>query len=337
MAPAVHRINPLKLGPLLAAALVVCMSIACNLHFDVDSVPPPAEGERDTWSVDTIEPFDDCDTLGLTSCQNRCRDLQTDPYFCGSCTNRCAPTETCDGGQCVPTTCPFDPGAIPGSCDPVRGTGCSSQTQICIVTFVPSTGRFATVCENPANLNMDTQVGSPCTSVTDCVEGASCVIWEPPDPRSRVCSKICQLETGLGCSEDEFCVNPHTRETNAQGDPVDVLTALGYCTRRCSPTNLNTCPPGQACAPDEGFAEYACHANFRCLENGAFAGKSPLASCDRTELHRNGCPSGLICMPEGTQNTGDRCVRPCVSDTECAPGACSRAPAPWDFLKVCTP
>jgi hypothetical protein len=309
--------------------LILLCGPACNLHFDVDSVPRPTDSP---WPDGGFEPIEDCDALGLTLCQNRCRSLQSDPYFCGSCTTRCAATETCDNGLCVATACPFDGGPIPGPCDPVTGQGCDAEHQACIVTFLPSTGRFGTICESRSALSPETPIGTACTSVTDCAPGSSCVVWDPPDPRRRVCSRLCRMADGQGCDEDEFCVNPHLKQPNDQGDLVDVLTALGYCTRRCSPTNLNACPPGQACAPDQGFGTYACHANFRCLENGGTSAKGPFSPCDRSELGRNGCPSGLICMPG---IGGDQCLRPCVSDLECSRGQCSSAPEPWTFLSVC--
>ncbi|MFU8804355.1 MAG: hypothetical protein ACNA8W_11140 [Bradymonadaceae bacterium] len=326
-------------SPILMSGLAIALVIVgCHLHFDVDSVPPPTAsnhgGPDGQYQPPDVGPIPDCDELGLEECQGRCRDLQTDPYFCGSCLERCHTTERCEQGGCVPTACPFDPGPTPGSCDPVRHQGCDVDTQACILTYFPATARFGTACEALSNLVMDVPAGGSCTSVTDCVENTSCVTWDSPDPRSRVCSQICHLDTSEGCGEDEFCVNPFARETNDQGDDVHVLTGLGFCTRRCSPTNLNTCPPGQACVPDAGYGDYACHANFRCMENAGFSDKTVMSPCDRSDLHRNGCPSGLICVPD---DTIDRCMRPCSTDTQCSPGSCSPAQSPWDFLKICRP
>ncbi|MFU8804356.1 MAG: hypothetical protein ACNA8W_11145 [Bradymonadaceae bacterium] len=365
-----------RLAPGLAMAILLW---ACNLHFDVDSVSPPDATHPDSQLPDTgrdsaipdthhnppipdaahddidadAGPMDtarhdtdsnhvappSCDELGLHDCEGKCRDIDSDPYFCGGCQTPCHPTETCEQGSCKATTCPFDPGPLPGElspeeCDPVLRTGCDFEIEACQLLYFPNRNQFGTVCVSRDALTMDVEVGDTCEAAADCVDDTSCVSWENPDPRRRVCSQICHLETSQGCGDDEYCVNPFPRQTSSAGGESDVLRGLGFCTPRCSPTELDACPSGQACTPDPDFGSYACHANFRCLRSGGSSGKSAMSPCDRTQLHQNGCPTGLICMPH---ETDDRCMRLCSHDAQCDEGSCTFAEAPSGFLTFCKP
>lgn len=255
-------------------------------------------------------------------------DLDTDVEHCGECENQCTTAEICDQGSCEPFECVEDQGTNEG-CDPFDEESCEGDDYCNTLRLIRSGGvpsHFQPACTD--------ELGEPgrdesCEPQEDCQEGLFCVGWDPPDPRSRICSQICDRETQHGCDDDEFCVDPFFDAGEGEAN----IRGVGFCTPRCSPTDPGACPSGQRCTADPAFPESACTPNFRCLFNGGSGGKSEGDFCTRAELDSDGCPSGLSCAPV---NGDDVCVERCDDDADCSDGDCVNADSPWQQLRYCS-
>jgi hypothetical protein len=68
-----------------------------------EKVQPVGWLELTTTSTETYSfQGQGCPTAGQTMCPDGCFDTSSDSYHCGSCTTVCAPTQSCQGGQCTP-------------------------------------------------------------------------------------------------------------------------------------------------------------------------------------------------------------------------------------------
>lgn len=262
-------------------------------------------------------------------------DLQSHLQHCGQCNNHCGPGQICNGGQCTTTSCEVDPGELSGSCDLYPEQQCDFETQACTIIGLaegnPPRIHFRTKCVEKGQLG-DYESGQPCAHENQCQPGLFCTPWQAPAPQGRVCSKICRRYDHQGCEADEFCVNPFANDE----EDAAVFNRLGVCAKRCSPADRDACGTGESCAPDPSYPEGSCSPNFRCLTNGGARDKSVGSSCNRKELHNDGCPVGLACMPD-ENGTGDRCVRICRTNSDCSSssGLCVQAAPPWQMMYHC--
>ena len=280
-------------------------------------------GDVDEPDTDPIEP-PSCAEIGLLSCGERCVDTNVDPDHCGTCNNACDITEACLASQCQPVTCPGDVPPLSGDCDPVNQTGCAGNN-VCFLqhsgTFPP---RFTPRCGSLEENTGTIQQGERCSGSTSCEPGLHCAPFLPPDPRLAVCVKMCELATGAGCAEDEFCT---------LDDPDADYNGVGFCTKTCNLLATGACPAGQACAPNKDFPDLSCQPSARCLQNGGFSQKAEFSPCSVNNLHTNGCPADLRCMRDANHN--QRCLKPCDTFADCDGRACEPAPAPFVHLRFC--
>lgn len=252
--------------------LVVCalFSGGCNLHANLDSVQyldadtssdlgAQPDGEPDSNSADAQQSDADASVDS---------DADTDgvAHECDLLGN-----EACDGDQ----RCVFD-GEV--------------ETRVCVTA------------DEVAGEKVE---GEECATYQDCEAGLVCVDWALPDPRGSVCSKPCAQGSDVDCAPDEFCAQV--------GQPFG--DEVGFCTSTCDilenelPEDEQACPGSQECAPDpfekpgqdgqrdESDAQPSFPRNFRCLVNGGGAEKLLGAECLGAQLHENGCPTGLTCLP----------------------------------------
>ncbi|WP_230470437.1 hypothetical protein [Lujinxingia vulgaris] len=299
-----------------------------DTHDSGDADDPDADaddaGDVDEPDTDPIEP-PSCAEIGLLSCGERCVDTNVDPDHCGTCNNACDITEACVASECQPVACPGDVPPLTGDCDPVNQTGCAGSNA-CELRFVPPpTLEFRPSCQAIENLG-DGQLGDSCEpgTGTDCGPGLHCHSFDPPDPRLAVCVKMCELATGAGCAEDEFCT---------LDDPDADYNGVGFCTKTCDLLATGACPAGQACAPNKDFPDLSCQPSARCLQNGGFSQKAEFSPCSVNNLHTNGCPADLRCMRNANDN--QRCLKPCDTFADCDGRACEPAPAPFAHLRFC--
>ncbi|RDV38478.1 hypothetical protein DV096_06570 [Bradymonadaceae bacterium TMQ3] len=135
---------------------------------------------------------------------------------------------------------------------------------------------------------------------------------------------MCELTTGAGCAEDEFCT---------LDDSEADYNGVGFCTKSCDLLTAGACPAGQACAPNKDFPDLSCQPSARCLQNGGFSQKAEFSPCSVSNLHTNGCPTDLRCMRDTNDN--QRCLKPCDTLADCDGRACEPAPAPFAHLRFC--
>ena len=270
---------------------------------------------------------------GAESCQeNQCVsppglcdeiDLQSNSEHCGECEKRCGPTEACVEGDCEEFVCQQSQGTPQGSCDLFADESDCEDGEFCTLQLVLSGGvpsHFEPRCQPDTEIG-DSVLGEECSQGSECGEGLFCVAWDNPDPRARICSKLCLRETNEGCESDEICTNPFE----------DELEGLGFCSPRCSPYQ-GSCGGGERCVADPAFPADTCAPNFRCLNNGGSGGKSEGSFCDRGALHQDGCPTGLTCFPAWGS---DVCVTPCLHDDDCEQ-ECIDGDSPWQSLRHCS-
>lgn len=310
----------------------------CNLYFDVDSVDRPgpitesdtgdagldATRDADADATDTSDVADTADApedAGDADASPDAADTSdaADTADTADADTADAPDNTLD--------CRAEQGQIVGECNPATQQGCNAG-QFCTLTLVITGGtpdRFEAQCQNRSAEGSQT-VGQGCASGGDCAEGLYCVSWEAPEPRGHVCSKICDMNTGEGCSADELCTNPYG----------DLLDGLGFCTPRCDPADTASCAGSSACAADPNYSADACLPEYRCLNNGGYTGKQVGDACDTSRLDLDGCPTDLVCAPAPGDPTQEVCQRPCAADADCpTSGTCANGPSPWDFAKFC--
>jgi len=110
--------------------------------------------------------------LGSTEmlCSGGCVDTSADSKHCGSCTNQCQNTETCEDGLCRPKSNCMNPsrcGTV--NCGSCNGVNCNTDTTACHSGVDdPSAGYcvFRALCS---------QVPTTCASSMDCPEHNVCV------------------------------------------------------------------------------------------------------------------------------------------------------------------
>lgn len=109
-------------------------------------------------------------------CNGRCRDVLTDPRFCGDCNTKCRGREqTCRNGGCFQVC----RGAVAGTCDI---DGCAG---LCGCNFVNN------------GLNVCEFMGESCSDLRSCNNDGDC-------PSGRVCAN----EGCCGAGKTSVCVQP---------------------------------------------------------------------------------------------------------------------------------
>ena len=318
---------------MLLLGCALSLANACNLHYNLDSVEFRADGTSD--ATDTTDDGDstDADTAGDdtsdtgpgdTSDGDTSRDDTADTAEDADSVNG----DTADGDADIDCpipegdpdrTCPGDLGTVEGECDPLQCGECE-QGRTCAMQLRFDGGqpdRFVASCVQDSELG-NLSPGEECTSSGDCAGSALCVNWQSPDPRNRICSVLCDLQTGRGCEDGEFCTNPL----------AETLHGHGFCTPSCDPMASDPCPNvGETCAYDPNHPDETCKREFRCLEVGGGSSKSPGEDCTPAELHDDGCPSDMICVPVASSQASGACQPLCSDDGDCnAPRTCQSAP-----------
>ncbi|MBA2661452.1 MAG: hypothetical protein H0U74_04110 [Bradymonadaceae bacterium] len=286
------------------SAIIALLAFAtgCDLFLDVDEVRlswhftnPDTGGDAasDTADLDTTN--DIGDALELTD--TRPSDVDA--------------SDVDIEDEPVAPLCPTDFGKLAaGICDPVNQNGCQFGRFCQLVLFPPLKPHC--ILEDGTTIG-SSQVYENCSSER-CAKGLFCVNWRnhtPPEVNDVTCARHCFLETGAGCTDDEFC-------TQRFSD----VEAVGFCVPRCDPysDHVAQCGQGAACVPDASFLSapsQTCHPNFRCLRNAAPAASvNYKSSCNLVNLHlsSSGCPLERVCYPiGGNQN----CVKPCKTNADC--------------------
>ena len=93
-----------------------------------------------------------------------------------------------------------DTGGVDGPCDPVNQLGCKDE----LACVLRATDGLTPVCSDAGT----TAVGAPCSDALECEAGSQCIAWPPEYSVGRVCSQVCEVQTGQGCAAAEQCVNP---------------------------------------------------------------------------------------------------------------------------------
>lgn len=218
----------------------------------------------------------------------------------------------------APPSCEGQFPLSPEACNPTENGKCP-QDGFCTFAVVGAPPpQLACV---PRDKEGTGRAGEPCTGVSDCREGTTCVDWTGEiDPRERECTTFCEIETGRGCADGEFCT---------KADSLPAADGIGVCTASCDPYDAPTCEPAQTCAPDYQYPANTCSPNFRCVDSTA-ANLEGDACGPAAGLGR--CSPGLTCYETGPSQY--RCVKPCRADDDCAGGACGAATGPWR-LRYC--
>ena len=315
--------NSCECAPESDAQLCEEHSIACGSFSTTDRC-----GTERSVSCGDCTGGDVCDNNQCVPPDCTGRDFQTDFENCGACGNRCAVDESCVDGSCEPQECAENQGQISGNCDFFADNDCGDG-QFC--SFQLGSGTFFQNCLNESSAG-EVQEGQNCGPTDRCDTDLYCIAWDGVG--STQCASICRREDHHGCADDQYCLNPFA----ADGELA--LEEMGVCSQRCSPQNDDACSGGLRCTADPAFPEATCHANFRCIFNGGSSGKSDGDSCDRANLHDDGCPTGLSCFPAGPDDQ-DICVRLCESSDDC-PGSgptqeCVNADKPWQAMRYCSP
>jgi hypothetical protein len=244
----------------------------------------------------------DCQT-GLTCCSGTCRDLESNPDFCGSCTRVCAtPTAgTCQGARiCVAGECGFSPAPATaecrpssGLCDPAEvcnGTDLTCPTDDKTPSGQPGSCAPGQVCCNGGCTALGTvtncaSCGNACTIKQDCRDGA-CIC------PNEICDGAC-------CASGEVCIDGACGARAGDGQP-------------CDTTGANDCQNGLTC----------CGGTCRDLQtNPDFCG-----DCDTVcaAVTANTCQEARIC------STGSCGFRPKAANT-----VCRTSTGPCDPAEVC--
>lgn len=261
---------------------------ACNLHADLDSVHYLGSQSDTDGAPDSSGPD-----------ANDARDAATD-------IDR---VPDADAGQGDAVADADVESVLADECELLQQVGCDALSA-CV--FDTEAGRTRCVLVEEFAEQGGNPEGGACASYLDCQVGLVCVDWAQPDPRGSVCSRPC--DTGVadsGCAESEFCASAE----------LEVGEGVGFCTPKCDILDPDaTCESTERCVPDPfqpgvGFGE-----NFRCLQNfnGDMADpgappKSMSSACSAINLHENGCPAQLTCLPVKINGErGEYCLQPCV-------------------------
>lgn len=260
----------------------------CNLHADLDSVQYSGVG-----------PAADASDAG--------RDALGDDVDPDSQEPREDIREEGDAGQDVDVE-------LGDECALVGNSGCTDPNRACVYDEASERTRCVGADEIGAG-----NEGDDCTTFADCADGLVCVDWALPDPRGSVCSRPCEIGASTLCSSGQFCAS----------SDLDIAEGLGFCTEGCDLTDSGeSCQSWERCVPDPFQSEVAFSANSRCLLNddgGTDEGGAPIkrmnASCSAAQLHEDGCPAGLTCLPVTTNGTTrEYCLEPCqvgATDIDC--------------------
>jgi len=136
-----------------------------------------ATARRDGRVGDRCRRNNDC-RGELRCCNRRCRDVQNDDRFCGSCSTRCGRREACVNGGCFRT------------CGNQRPNTCSLDACGTLCGCNPTTSRLG-VCASTAQACRDARA---CEDDSDCREGQACIDSGccGRDKR-RICSRPCNF------------------------------------------------------------------------------------------------------------------------------------------------
>ncbi len=313
---------------LVAAGAAASLTACDGLNYDVDQVAlADASGLFDaTEPVDTDPPVDmnapvDADMSSDQGVPDTSmpRDMEPDvsrPEDVGADATLDVGNDAGDLG--TPPSCEVEHPVEPERCNPLAEGECPSGG-LCNIAFVQQGLRLICLQRSSEGPGM---LGESCGAPSDCAEHLTCFNWSnyERDPRGQVCSKFCRIETGEGCTSDEFC-------TGSAALPL--VEGYGWCTPRCDPYDSAACAEGQTCTIDYNFPADTCEPHFRCVrtrnagaEGDACGAGAAVADCAR----------GLSCYEVGDADY--RCVKPCMDDVDCADTACGVAAGPWG-LRYC--
>lgn len=295
---------------------------ACDgLNFDLAAVPFPDGGDVDVElpDGDMAQPPHDMPPSDAADVP--------DPPDSGDLTDTGPPDDAGDvdvrdlpdaPDMDAPSTCGIPHPIDATKCHPLEEGKCP-ENGLCNLAFV---GTLQLSCL-PRNTEGTLGRDAPCTGASDCVEHLTCFNWSAPtdpDPRGRVCSQFCVLETNEGCGPDEFCTGTAS---------VPDVEGIGWCTPRCDPYDADSCAMDQTCSIDFNYPGATCEPEFRCvrLTGAKLEGEECGPGARVAE-----CSHGLTCYEPAV---GDyQCVRPCQTDADCTSGTCGAPAGPWS-LKWC--
>jgi|GEM_PF-3989698 len=287
---ATRRFTGRRTAPMIAlVAFFALFSAACNLHADLDSVHYLGAKSDADLAIDSGDRSD--------GDSGDSRDADSDVSL--------AP----DGGEGDSVEDADVEVGPDNECDILHQEGCDDATA-CV--FDNAAGRTRCVSSEEMAEHGGSGVGDACQGYQDCQVGLICVDWAQPDPRGSVCSRPCNPGAGSLCQSTEFC---------ASSDLV-VGEGIGFCTPKCDILNPGaTCELTERCVPDPFQPNVAFGANFRCLQNydGNLADpgappKSMSSKCSAMNLHENGCPAELTCLPVRVSGErGEYCLEPCAN------------------------
>jgi hypothetical protein len=176
-----------------------------------------------------FEPFCICPyhvcPIGETNCGGTCKNLQNDPYSCGSCGHACLVGQFCENGICQ---CPY-PG-VP------CGRSCCPWPSICRdgLCCPPGQTNCSGVCVNPSTSSTNCgSCGNVCEGEQTCQAGTC----QCPSPQTN-CGGIC---------------------TNFSSDPNN----CGKCGNACG-SNYPACVNGQCCTSDNSSCQCPCGVASGC-------------------------------------------------------------------------
>jgi len=207
------------------------------------------------------------------------------------------PDTTSDAGDIGDTGGETD-GAC-GSDDDCSGSTpvCNTESGTCVECTEGGDCASGQVCDTDAQECVASQCGSgssgeSCDPSLDAGEGWSCV----DAGNGPVCMKSCSMSDGSSCSGTEICMRTGERSASAVCFPSQCQ----------GPTDTQNC---------DGVDE---HPRFRSYSNGAKCvnysedALLPSSISDRLE----DCGSASLCVPSGTQGTGDACNVVTTGDCE---------------------
>lgn len=285
-----------------------------------------ASNPADCENVGTLElgprPADGCPG-GLVDCAGTCVDLAADSENCGTCGDRCAYGQTCNGGECG---CPFpqvlcgfeclDPNSDSYSCGGCGGTAgptvdfqpppvCYTGTDCCAEIGVPGceeTPGAWTCRELDTNSNCGS-CGNVCPADQSCRLGAcqplNCQAGEVACENRCVTGTDCVgFCTWRGqCADDEDCIGNRCQQLTCPAGEV-------ACDHQCFPGTQCGVPCDSGTACQAGSCE-----PLQCANGLTACGNR----CTDTETDRSNCGG---------------CGNYCRNGLECVAGACQAIGCP---------
>ncbi len=269
-----------------------------------------------------------CD-MGLTACNNVCRDLTVDEANCGACGHACAQGEQCDNGACK-AKCNI-------ACMAVNATATCGKNGMCEITSCsPGFGDCDAQYNDGCEVNLETDDNNCGSCGTACGNGKAC--------KNGMCADACgpcmAANATAGCDGNGQChiiqCNPGFVDCNlvyADGCEMDVRSDqknCGGCGNMCingpcvnGMCQMNAC--GNCMAPN---AKPGC-VNNQCAIISCLIG---FADCDT--LYADGCEVDTTSDVNNCGGCGGACKFPnamaaCVN-SQCEVAGCQAGFADCD-------